>query len=480
MIMYRCVHAPPSDTPWTRRMKVWMPIAVLLAGCTKPEVIVDSSSGDTATDAVSPCAKREHPGNTVGIQFCRPGTADGYTLFSPNRSGTTYLIDVNGDLVHEWQTNYYPGHAAYFLENGNLLRTAQDNPGTRFMAGGGGGRVLEYDWDGNVVWDFAYNTDEHFLHHDVELMPSGNILMLAWEYFDRSAAIEAGRDPGNVDMQGVWVDHIIEVDPTSDAIVWEWHLFDHLVQDVDPTKGNFGVIADNPDKIDFNLTTPFGGPLGGMNPDWNHINGIDYNAELDQIIVSSHNQDELWIIDKVTGSIVYRWGKPANYGAPGDQRLSAQHDPEWIDPGLPGEGDIIIFNNGLLWGNSSAMQFAPPIGGDGSYPLTPGEAWGPQELTWIFEDPGEFFSTYVSGVNRLPSGNTMICEGATGRLFEVTDAGEVVWEYINPVTSQGPLAQGDDPGDRTSENGVFRADKFLPEYPGFAGRDLTPQGPIER
>jgi len=416
--------------------RVALPL-MFIAGCAQSD-----ADGDRHRPASSSPCDVTYSDRSVGLQRCHPGVFEGYTLFSPDLYTTTYLIDILGEVVHRWDTEFRPGMSAYLLENGNLLRTAQDNPGDRFFAGGSGGRVQEIDWDGSVVWDFAYNSDAHFLHHDIATLPSGNILMVAWEYFDKDAAIAAGRDPEQVDDQGLWIDGLIEVDPSSDEIVWSWSVFDHLVQDRDPSRDNYGVVADSLDKIDFNNVPPFGGPMGGMNPDWNHINAVDYNAELDQIVVSSAHQNEVWVIDRTSGDIVYRWGQPANYGASGTLEFSGQHDAKWIAEGLRGEGNLLIFDNGLFEGRSRVVEIAPPYGVGGGYERVPGQAWGPNEPEWTYSDPGAFFSSHLSGANRLPNGNTLVCEGVAGRFFEVTSEGEVVWEYVNPVNADGPVTQG--------------------------------------
>ena len=250
---------------------------------TDTATVTTTGTGTATGSAVSDC-DRNHPNRPVGLLYCDPRASEGYTLFAPNRSETTYLIDLEGNLVHSWTSNYEPGESVYLLDNGNLLRTAKDTGGTPFFAGGAGGRIEEIDWDGNVVWSFSYKSSTHLQHHDIEQLPNGNILMIAWELKTEAEAIAAGRDPGRVNGS-LWVNHLVEVDPATDAIVWEWHLWDHLVQDFDASKDNFGVIADNPGKVDLNATSP--GPPG--EPDWNHVNGLDYNADLDQIVLSAHH-----------------------------------------------------------------------------------------------------------------------------------------------------------------------------------------------
>ena len=131
---------------------------------------------------------------TVGLFLNEPGALDGYTLFGPLTSGDTYLIDNDGMVVHSWESEYLPGAVTLLLENGHLLRTAKLDPDI-FTAGGSGGRIEEYDWDGNLVWEYEYASDQYLAHHDIEVLPNGNVLILAWDRKTRDDAIAAGRDP---------------------------------------------------------------------------------------------------------------------------------------------------------------------------------------------------------------------------------------------------------------------------------------------
>ena len=275
-------------------------------------------------------------------------TDEGYNLFAPLGETTTYLIDDVGDTVFTWPGAYRPGNAVYLLENGNLLRTGNTNS-ANFDVGGAGGIVEEIASDGTVTWSFEYDSTQGRLHHDIEPLPNGNVLMIAWELKTESEALAAGRNPSLLTEGEVWPDIVIEVDPTNDTIVWEWRVWDHLVQDYDSDQANYGVVADHPELIDLNF---YGSRtrLGGA--DWNHINSIDYNAEFDQILLSVRSFSEIWVIDHSTttaeaashtggnsgkgGDLLYRWGNPQAYDAGGadDQQLFVQHDAQWIPVGL--------------------------------------------------------------------------------------------------------------------------------------------------
>ena len=183
-------------------------------------------------------------------------TITGQILFAPMDSTITYLIDNTGAVNHTWSSNYLPGVGVRWLGNGTILRTIRVGvgPGT----GGAGGGVQKVAWDGTVVWDFRYNTNGHLSHHDVKPLPNGNVLLIAWETKTRDEAIAAGRNPNYVSSNGLYPDHIIEVQPTgptSGTIVWEWHVWDHLIQDYDSSKANYGVVGDHPELVDINYGT---------------------------------------------------------------------------------------------------------------------------------------------------------------------------------------------------------------------------------
>lgn len=412
---------------------------------------------------------------------------NGYTLLAPNSSTNTYLLDNCGEVVHSWPSNYRPGNVAYLLENGLLLRTGRIN--SSFNAGGSGGHIELIDWDGNLVWGYNYSSSTFHQHHDVEYLPNGNILLIAWELHSRAEALAAGRNPALISNNGLWTERVVELQPVGADqanVVWEWRLWDHLIQDFDPSKDNYGVVAGHPERVDFNFETG-----SANNVDWIHLNAVDYNPALDQVVLSSRTLSEFWVIDHSTtteeaagqkGDLLYRWGNPQSYqrGNNADQKLFNQHDVHWIEAGLPGAGRFLVFNNGLARpdGNYSSVDVVePPLGPDGQYLLEEGLAYGPAFPFWTYraQPPNSFFSANISGAQRLPNGNTLICEGREGRLFEVDVEGRIHWEYINPVRSTGPMSQGMNP----TNNDVFRAYRYATDFPAFEGKTLEPQGPLE-
>ena len=155
-------------------------------------------------------------------------------------------------------------------------------------------RVL---WDGTIIWDFRYDANGDLSHHDITLLPNGNVLMLTWETKTRTEAITAGRDPNSFGGDTFTSEHIIEVKPTgpsSGDIVWEWYAWDHLIQDYNASKENYGVVGDHPELIDINYG------ISTSLSDWLHTNSIDYNEKFDQILISVHNFNEIWVIDHST------------------------------------------------------------------------------------------------------------------------------------------------------------------------------------
>jgi len=394
---------------------------------------------------------------------------NGQILFPPLYGTTTYLIDNTGTINHTWTSSYTPGAATYWLGDGTILRTIR----TVVSGGGSGGGIQKVQWDDTVVWDFRYNSGGKLSHHDIKPLPNGNVLMIAWETKTRNDAIAAGRNPNTVTNQGLMPDHIIEVKPTgptSGDIVWEWHVWDHLIQDYDPSKSNYGVVGDHPELVDINF-----GSFFMSYTDWLHTNSIDYHSEFDQILLSVHNFNEIWVIDHSTtteeaashsggdsgkgGDLLYRWGNPRAYdaGSASDQKLFSQHGTSWIQPGYPGEGNILVFNNGNNRPSgqySTVDEFTPPADSNGEYYLESGSAYGPEDYSWsyIANPPNSFYSYYCGDALRIKDGNTLICDGVAGKFFEVTPEKDIIWEYVNPY----PMP---------SMNDVFKIDYIPPEEP---------------
>jgi hypothetical protein len=487
----------------------------------------------------------------LGVVLNEPGAFQGYTLVFPRQSKKTYLIDMQGRIVHSWESKYVPGQEAYLLENGHLLRPATlSNDEALFTGAGGGGRIQEFTWEGEIVWNFKFHNEKQIQHHSITRMPNGNMLLIVWERKIAKQVIEAGVKPEAAGSGEKLIDSLVEIKPMGPLggqIIWEWHMWDHLVQDQDKSKSNYGNVALHSELVDVNYvwSTAFGniaqfaappspkgdvakppakndalnklkgigylGAVGGKKsagviPDWTHVNSVSYNAKFDQILLSVRSFSEIWIIDHSTttaeaashsggrggkgGDILYRWGNPAAFraGAASDQKLFVQHDASWIPDGVPGAGHILVFSNGSGRpdGNySSVDEIVPPVDAKGKYTLAVGGKFGPEGPVWTYTAPkkSDFFAPLMSGAQRLPNGNTLICTGYGGAIFEVTPKAEVVWKYIVPNDAGSGLGAlinaGAFFGGRTEGNPVFRAYRYGKDYPGLTGRDLTPGKTLE-
>jgi hypothetical protein len=428
----------------------------------------------------------------AGPLIIEPGIAPGYTLFAPLNFKTTYLIDNCGRVINSWQSGFFPGNTAYLMPNGNLVRTTR-LPNSVITGGGGGGGVEMYNWQKSLIWSFELNNDSLRLHHDVAVLPNGNILMIVWELRSQAEALAAGRNPALSAASGViWSERIIEVKPilpNSFQIVWQWSLWDHLIQDYDDTKAGFGVVADHPELLDINYVSQ-------ANVDWIHANAIDYNPQLDQIVLSSPFLNEFWIIDHSTttaaaathqggnsnkgGDLIYRWGNPLAYkrGSVSDQKLFGQHNVHWVKEGEHA-GKIMLFNNNKGV-NFSSIDVIDPPNVNWNYELT-GSTYGPAAPDFVFtEDPKErLFSNIMAGAQALPNGNLLICSSRQGIFYEVTPEKDTVWFYKSPVTTGGIVGRDFSETDPNFNNDLnFRALKYAIDYPAFQ-RELTPGEPIE-
>ena len=416
---------------------------------------------------------------TVGLITNKSQAAQGYTLITPNRSGLVYLIDHLGRAIHTWKLPGTEIQQAKLLENGNLL--IREDPEDRQP-------IIEVDLASNIVWQYTNNMP---FHHDFLKLPNGNLLLLVEDTIMPEEAIALGAYP-EISLYPRTYDYLLEVKPTgpdSGEVVWEWSMLDHLIQDYDPAKPDYGAIAGHPERIDINY------PRRGVEiKDWAHINALDYNPLLNQIMMTVRHFSELWIIDHNTtteeaagpkGDLLYRWGNPRAYGNgdPQDQQLLWPHNAHWIPPGMPGAGNILIFNNGKEarpWRRyySSVDEIILPSFEDNAYPRNPDLSFAFARPQWIYTAPNltDFYSDLMGSVQRLPNGNTQICDSTSGAVFQVTPDGKTVWQYNNPITDDGRhLHQG-----RFNDSRIYRAPWYPPDYPGLQGMDLTPKGPIER
>ncbi len=440
--------------------------------------------------------------NTVGLIKYDPGRSFlGYNLIYPHNQSSVFLLDNCGQIVQQWEgdTDSRPGNSAYLRPNGDLIKTKRPISfiGDAIWAGGGGATVESVTWDNSLNWSFTQNDSTARLHHDIAPMENGNVLMVSWERKTLAAALQNGRNPATLDRDELWPDYVLEYNPVLDSIVWEWHAWDHLIQDFDDSKDNFGVISEHPELIDINWDTRNG------NPDWMHVNAIDYNEYLDQIVISVPAFNEIWVIDHSTttaeaaghtggsfgkgGDLLYRWGNAAAYT--GDtsqtQQLFFSHDIHWMNPQAgPDDADfgkMAVFNNRLPNNTSTANVFQTPVDIENNeYLFDPELTYGPASFSRTIihpESPIRASSNSVSSAQILPNGNALVCSGRWGFNYEVTPENELVWEYILPLQQGSPVTQGTELF--INDNFLFRMKRYAEDYGAFNNRNLEPQEYLE-
>ena len=383
----------------------------------------------------------------LGLDVFSQSEFDGYVLYNRQNQNTTYLVDKEGDVAYSWNCDLPCNYTVLLKNNGNIVRGAK-NPNNSLGGAAEAGRVQEIAPDGSIVWEFTYSDNTNLSHHDITLV-NDNVLLTAWEVKSSAELTQVGYDGSS----SKWPTHFVEIANDGSGggqIVWEWHLWDHLIQDFDATKDNFGVVADHPELFDINMLPVMGGGSGpgGNSGDWFHVNGVNYNAELDQIAFSSRHASEVFIIDHSTtsaqaashsggnsnqgGDLLYRWGNPSNYDAPGAQQIpSAVHDVRWItNDGRPNSGFLQFYNNDGGGNVSSIDAINTPINGF-NYDLIPGQAFGPSSYTW--RHTCEDYASGQSSHNRMSNGNVFVNmsagQGGAGYMYEADSLDNVIWQF---------------------------------------------------
>lgn len=471
---------------------------------------------------------------TVGVLAKQDGKcSEGYNLMTFNKQ--IFLFDCDGRVVNEWisSRNCF---CCYLLENGNLLRDGSDaNFAPEFRTGGSAGYVEVVTWDNELVWSFDHAPYfERLTHHDLEPLPNGNVLIMSWEKKTKKECEEAGRRPELLPDNELWDTTVLELRPDGEGgadVVWRWSLWDHCIQDFNPELANYvSNINDHPEGFDINYS-PVGGIAGARNEsllfpgvntdekshtghkpirggkDWLHSNSVSYDSVRDQILISLNASSEIIIVDHSTtmeeskghnggkygkgGDILYRWGNPQCYQAGNrmDQQLFNQHSVNFLR-NVPGDGNVLVFNNGRIpdrqWSSVDEIELPELTRNSGEYVKNlKKNRFGPKEPKWHFgpkpNHRDSFWCTHISGVQRLPNGNTLITMGPQGIVFEVTSDGEEVWRYVSPVVQTGGadvsttsvsfIRQGEHrPLD--GRYSLFRVFRYSPDFPAFAGRDM--------
>ncbi len=441
-------------------------------------------------------------------------TYTGYTLFGTR--GVSYLIDMEGHVVHTWNIGTNPR----FTEGGTLLDAVGGNPSNQ-------NQWKELDWKGNTLWSYTETRSNYHGHHDfVKIynpeLGDSTFMFIANKDLTAQQCLDAGCDPAN-NYTGAQMDAIVEVNKQG-VVIWEWCFFDHVVQDLNTSKSTFGVIANTPGRINLNI------PGNPVKSDWMHCNSMDYNQKLNMVVINSVH-GEFYVVDhgktfvpnnpdsskllaaSSLGDFVYRFGDPAKYnrGNPpsvvtnweksttGHKQIGGAHNIQWIRPGLPGEGNFMVFNNAEnlfeLTPQSYIVEINPYLNSSGvntaNFVNPPDAGYNvllpsnmnlmkekkniSKQIVWMFSSKNNtsFYSTIGSSAQRLPNGNTLVCSMNDGHFFEVKPSDtSVVWEYINPMTRDGVKRVKVD--NYPTYNGVFRAYRYTAEHPALVGQALTP------
>lgn len=344
----------------------------------------------------------------------RARTAGGYTLWAGQTAGGRVdLVDIEGNRVHEWQMPVRAGRDAVLLPNGNLGYNGSHATSAALYPAWDlwhGGDFYEATPEGEIVWR---HEDIHH-HHDAQWLPNGNLLYTTAHPMpaDKAARITGG-DPRKDGADGIVQSDLIREVNRKGEVVWEWRAWDHL------------------DPADFPIHPIFD------RRHWPMINGLSVTRD-GLVLMSLRTTSGVIAVRRDSGEVVWHVGPDV---------VAQQHTPIEME-----DGSILVFDNGnLRTGSTSpfsrALQFDPATG----------------ETVWAYTDPmpASFFSPYMGSAERLWNGNTLICESAFGRLFEVTPEGETVWEYVIPDFAEYPAPLNS--FIKGAHNSAFRAHRYAKE-----------------
>jgi hypothetical protein len=358
------------------------------------------------------------------------------TLIAPQNSTTVTLIDTNNNVIKTWtgltgQTAY----SCYLMPGGYLWRSVKTS-NSSFSGGGLAGRVQKVDWNGNILFDYTISDANQISHHDFCPMDNGDVLLIVYDK-KTAAQMTAAGATSNTARQ---LEKIVQLHPTGTTtatIVWQWNLYDHLCQNANSSAANYvSSLVNNPQLFNVNYKVA---------NDWWHMNGIDYNAALDQIVVSSHNMNEHFVIDHSTttaqaathtggnsgkgGDFLYRWGNPSSYGATGTTIFNVTHDAHWIPADCPNAGWLVGMNNKGVSSSQSSIDMYQPTWNGSTYTLTPGQAYLPS--TYNYRHACKGYTNNMGNSQQLPNGNMLVCLSTAGKIYEVTANGDSIWGYTN-------------------------------------------------
>ncbi|WP_397303040.1 aryl-sulfate sulfotransferase [Nonlabens ulvanivorans] len=398
-----------------------------ISSCKNDDDLMNTASNLKPNDAVTIFIPNEVP--------------EDFILITPIRSDTTYLINREGKEVHKWYATSSPTLMAYLMDDGSLIRTVYTDIDNGIAIGGKTGKLQIIDKDNNLKWEWLLDNSTESLHHDIAILPNGNLLASVWEVKDENSSISNGRDPQKLFENRLIIDKIIEIEPIGSNqanIIWEWSLWDHLIQDFDAAQLNFGTVASHPELFDINMG------VGIAN--FSHGNGLDYILEHDQIVLNSRELSEFFLIDHSTttaeaasssggnsgkgGDLLFRYGNPQNFktGSSNDQIFNGPHDGTYVGSNVNSLGSFLIFDNLDGIDFSTVKEINVPISIDGRYPSIINQGNVPDSPIWSYSDTA-IYSKRTSGAQRLPSGNTLITSNSGLIIREVNPLNQIVWEY---------------------------------------------------
>lgn len=437
--------------------------------------------------------------NLLGTRVHTPEAHDGYTLITPSMSHKSFLINNCGEVINEWESPNISETATYLTPEGHLIKTCISEKPTGLQFYGKGGLIEMWSWDNELLWYYDFNSLTETTNHDIAIMPNGHLLVLFSRLINEDIAKELGKT-SNGPIYATVVKEIKMIGTDQMEVIWEWDVADHFIQDRHSDKPNYGIIQDHPQRLNINYIPldPHGNPNTSNQADMFHANGIDYNPELDQIMITLRNFSEIWIIDHSTttaeakkssggaygkgGDLLFRYGNPRTYnaGTVADQILRNPHAGEWIQSNKRLGGNIMIFNNGYSRSLSTEMEregysevlvITNPYD---SYTSESDYTNGSHSMI-LMEYGGQpgspFKSKVMSNANVLSNGNILINVSNGSLIQEITSTRELVWEYRIPtnhdeeVGHEGPIAR----------NGAFKVTKYDVDLPMFSNKNMNPK-----
>ena len=354
------------------------------------------------------------------VEVYNPKKIDSSPVFMIKSGGTQALLtDKTGFNLQTYDFTSKLGNDLELLPDGNLIGLFKPET-VSFSFGGYGGILRKLSPAGEIIWEYIVNTENELLHHDFEILPNGNILLMIWERFTASQSIALGYKGDGP----IYLEKISELNPESFEIVWEWRSVDHLIQDHLESASNYGVVGDHPEKINLNYSINQTGDLM-------HANGLFYDDSRNVIYLSVNFFSEVWVIPHSYSTdenktdladLSFRFGNPSTFNNDSKRFFYNNHHPTLAKYDPLTEGYFLIYMNGFQDLQSIVYEFILPS----NFDQNPSN-WVTPEVSWSFTDQ-DLFNAKISGAYRLPNGNTLICEGNYG-YWEVTRSGEVVWKF---------------------------------------------------